>query len=240
MMSTTKQGLCLPSADVWIGFWINILEVFYSLNVLNRTNHTRLNSKHANTNQRTHPDGSGEDLWFITKMRVMRFQIIVHYSIFFYLILTMVALNNSRPWVTLDDRFSMPLLEIAVQNQERRHCRSKTRFIELQHVTESTLHNQSWAAKNRSLITDSAQNSLNSSLIAKKFNGCGLKNRVTSCAQDSLTQSALRRGAWWFALASRHQPLRRQNFKFTGFNWVCLKGQFPCQSVPHRVFFSFF
>ena len=238
MMSTTKQGLCLPSADVWIGFWINILEVFYSLNVLNRTNHTRLNSKHANTNQRTHPDGSGEDLWFITKMRVMRFQIIVHYSIFFYLILTMVALNNSRPWMTSDDRISMPLLEIAVQNQERRHCRSKTRFIGQQHVTESTLHNQSWAAKNRSLITDSAQNSLNSSLIAKKFDGCGLKNRVTSCAQDSLAQSALRRGAWWFALASRHQPLRRQNFKFTGFNWVCIQGQFLCQSVPPWVFFS--
>ena len=170
----------------------------------------------------------------------MRFQIIVHYSIFFYLILTMVALNNSRPWVTLDDRFSMPLLEIAVQNQERRHCRSKTRFIGLQHVTESTLHNQSWAAKNRSLITDSAQNSLNSSLIAKKFDGCGLRNRVTSCAQDSLAQSALRRGAWWFALASRHQPLRRQNFKFTGFKWVFPNSNFRCQSVPQTVFVSFF
>ena len=129
-----------------------------------------------------------EDLWFITQMRAIRFQIIVHYSIFVYLILTMVALNNSRPWVTLDDRFSMPLLEIAVQNQERRHCRSKTRFIGLQHVTESTLHNQSWAAKNRSLITDSAQNSLNSSLIAKKFDGCGLKNRVTVCAEFVISE----------------------------------------------------
>lgn len=134
----------------------------------------------------------------------------------------------------------MPLLEIAVQNQERRHCRSKTRFIGLQHVTESTLHNQSWAAKNRSLITDSAQNSLNSSLIAKKFDGCGLKNRVTSCAQDSLAQSALRRGAWWFALASRHQPLRRQNFKFTGFKWVFPNSNFRCQSVPQTVFVSNF
>ncbi len=26
--------------------------------------------------------------------------------------------------------------------------------------------------------------------------------------------------------------------KITSFNWVCLKGQFLCQSVPHRVFFS--
>ncbi len=139
----------------------------------------------------------------------MRFQIIVHNSIFFYLILKMVALNNSRPWVTLDDRFSMPLLEIAVQNQERRHCRSKTRFIGLQHVTESTLHNQSWAAKNRSLITNSAQNSFNSSLIAEKFDCCGLKNRGASCAQDFLAQSALRRGAWWFVLASRHCDVSR-------------------------------
>ena len=182
-----------------------------------------------------------EDLWFITQMRVMRFQIIVHYSIFFYLILTMVALNNSRPWVTLDDRFSMPFAwdSSTVQNQERRHCRSKTRFIGLQHVTESTLHNQSWAAKNRSLITNSAQNSLNSSMIAKKFDGCGLKNRVTSCAQDSLAQSALRRGAWCFALASRHQPLRRQNFKFTGFKWVFPNSNFRCQSVPQTVFVSY-
>ena len=65
-MSTTKQGLCLPSADVWIGFRINLLAVFkldHVLNVLNRTNRTRLtNSKHANTNQRTHPDGSGGPL----------------------------------------------------------------------------------------------------------------------------------------------------------------------------------
>ena len=109
---------------------------------LNRTNSTRLNSKHANTNQRTHPDGSGGPLIHYTNAS-NAVQIIVHYTIFFYLLLKMVALNNSRPWVTSDDRFSMPLLEIAVQNQERSHCRSKTRFIGLQHVTESTLHNQS-------------------------------------------------------------------------------------------------